>query len=259
MRLEENSPRAPSSGEAERVRRARKRSTLLAAAALLVGLVWPAFSACQGTGPANGQPQTTPSNVQPQTTPTPSEPFLMPVEDVFSIVGRGTVVTGRVERGRIKYGDTVEIVGILPTRQTVVTGIEMFKKVLDEAGPGDTVGLLLRGVERRDVARGQVIATPGSIKPQTKFKAKVALLKKEEGGRKTPILPGYRPQFYFRTRDVTGLLRLPAGKESLAPGEKDVEVEVELKEPVALEEGLKFAIREGGRTVGMGVVTGVGE
>jgi len=180
--------------------------------------------------------------------------FLMPVEDVFSITGRGTVVTGRVERGRIKVGDEVEIVGIRPTRKTVATGLEMFRKVLDEAQAGDNIGVLLRGVDRDEVERGQVLAKPGSITPHTKFQAEVYVLSKEEGGRHTPFFNGYRPQFYFRTTDVTGTVQLPQGMEMVMPGD-NVQMTVELITPVALEEGLRFAIREGGRTVGAGVVT----
>ncbi len=182
------------------------------------------------------------------------KPFLMPVEDVFSISGRGTVVTGKVERGTLKPGEEVEVVGLRPTIKTVATSIEMFRKILDEALPGDNIGVLLRGVGKDDVERGQVLAKPGSIKPHTKFKAEVYVLKKEEGGRHTPFFNGYRPQFYFRTTDVTGVVKLPEGVEMVMPGD-NVELEVELIKPVALEEGLRFAIREGGRTVGAGVVT----
>jgi len=182
------------------------------------------------------------------------KPFLMPVEDVFSISGRGTVVTGKVERGVLKPGDEVEVVGLRPTIKTVATSIEMFRKILDEALPGDNVGILLRGVGKDDMERGQVVAKPGSIKPHTKFKAEVYVLKKEEGGRHTPFFSGYRPQFYFRTTDVTGVIKLPDGVEMVMPGD-NIELEVELIKPVALEEGLRFAIREGGRTVGAGVVT----
>jgi len=182
------------------------------------------------------------------------KPFLMPIEDVFSISGRGTVVTGKVERGTLKPGEEVEIVGLRPTIKTVATSIEMFRKILDEALPGDNIGVLLRGVGKDDVERGQVLAKPGSIKPHTKFKAEVYVLKKEEGGRHTPFFNGYRPQFYFRTTDVTGVVKLPEGVEMVMPGD-NVELEVELIKPVALEEGLRFAIREGGRTVGAGVVT----
>jgi elongation factor Tu len=179
----------------------------------------------------------------------------MSVEDVFSITGRGTVATGRVERGRIKLGEEVEIVGFrAEPRKTVVTGLEMFRKVLDEAVAGDNIGILLRGVERDDVERGMVIAKPGTIKPHTKFLAEVYVLTKEEGGRHTPFFSGYRPQFYFRTTDVTGTIKLPTGVEMVMPGD-NVNLEVELIAPIALEEGLRFAIREGGRTVGAGVVT----
>lgn len=182
------------------------------------------------------------------------KPFLMPIEDIFSISGRGTVVTGKVERGVLKPGEEVEIVGLRPTIKTVATSLEMFRKVLDEALPGDNVGILLRGVGKDEVERGQVVAKPGSITPHVKFKAEVYVLKKEEGGRHTPFFNGYRPQFYFRTTDVTGVIKLPEGVEMVMPGD-NVELEVELIKPVALEEGLRFAIREGGRTVGAGVVT----
>jgi elongation factor Tu len=182
------------------------------------------------------------------------KPFLMPVEDVFSITGRGTVGTGRVERGRVKVGDTVERVGIKETRKTVVTGVEMFRKILDEAQAGDNVGLLLRGVEKDELERGQVLAAPGSITPHTKFRGEAYILTKEEGGRHTPFFDGYRPQFYFRTTDVTGVARLPEGREMVMPGD-NVEVRVELITPIALEKELRFAIREGGRTVGAGVVS----
>ncbi|SEH11833.1 elongation factor Tu [Thermoleophilum album] len=182
------------------------------------------------------------------------KPFLMPIEDVFTITGRGTVVTGRIEQGIIKTGDEVEIVGIRPTQKTVVTGVEMFRKILDEGRAGDNVGCLLRGIERDAVERGQVLAAPGSITPHTKFKAQVYALKKEEGGRHTPFFNGYRPQFYFRTTDVTGVCQLPEGTEMVMPGD-NVELTVELIQPIAMDEGLRFAIREGGRTVGSGVVT----
>ena len=190
--------------------------------------------------------------------PTPvravDQPFLMPVEDVFGIKGRGTVVSGRVERGLVKVGDTVEIVGIHPTRSVVVTGVEMFQKTLDQGEAGDNVGCLLRGIERGEIERGQVLAKPGSIKPHTTFAAEVYVLSKEEGGRHTPFFPGYRPQFYIRTTDVTGAIQLPAGVEMVMPGD-NIQMDVELIQPVAIEEGLRFAIREGGRTVGAGVVT----
>jgi elongation factor Tu len=192
--------------------------------------------------------------------PTPQreidKPFLMSVEDVFSISGRGTVATGRVDRGIVKVGETVEIVGIKDTRSTVVTGVEMFKKLLDEGRAGDNVGLLLRGVERKEIERGQVIAKPGSIKPHTKFKAEAYVLTKEEGGRHTPFFTGYRPQFYFRTTDVTGVANLPEGVEMVMPGD-NIAMEIELIAPIAMEKGLRFAIREGGRTVGVGFVTQV--
>jgi elongation factor Tu len=194
--------------------------------------------------------------------PTPEremdKPFLMPVEDIFTIQGRGTVATGRVERGKVKVGEQVEIVGIRPTTTTTVTGVEMFKKLLDEGVAGDNVGLLLRGVERRDIERGQVISKPGSITPHTKFKAEAYVLTKEEGGRHTPFFSGYRPQFYFRTTDVTGVAHLPEGVEMVMPGD-NVAMEIELIAPIAMEKGLRFAIREGGRTVGAGTVSEVVE
>ena len=184
------------------------------------------------------------------------KPFLMPVEDVFSITGRGTVATGRIEQGIIKTGETVEIVGIRSTTTTVVTGVEMFKKILDEGRAGDNVGCLLRGTKREDIERGQVLCKPGSITPHTQFKAEVYVLKKEEGGRHTPFFTGYRPQFYFRTTDVTGVARLPEGTEMVMPGD-NIQMEIELIQPIAMDPGLRFAIREGGRTVGSGVVTEV--
>ena len=187
------------------------------------------------------------------------KPFLMPVEDVFSITGRGTVATGRIEQGIVNTGDTVEIVGIHEgTSQTVVTGVEMFRKILDEGQAGDNVGCLLRGTKREDIERGQVLCKPGSITPHTKFKAQVYCLKKEEGGRHTPFFNGYRPQFYFRTTDVTGVANLPEGTEMVMPGD-NVEMDVEMIQPIAMDEGLRFAIREGGRTVGSGVVTSIVE
>ena len=179
--------------------------------------------------------------------------FIMPVEDVFSISGRGTVVTGRVERGIIKVGEEIEIVGLKPTLKTVCTGVEMFRKLLDQGQAGDNVGILLRGTKREEVERGQVLAKPGSISPHTKFTAEIYVLSKEEGGRHTPFFPGYRPQFYFRTTDVTGAIELPAGTEMVMPGD-NVSVTVNLIAPIAMEDGLRFAIREGGRTVGAGVV-----
>ena len=182
------------------------------------------------------------------------KPFLMPVEDVFSISGRGTVVTGRVERGKVKVGEEIEIVGFGPTRKTVVTGVEMFKKLLDEGQAGDNIGALLRGIDKDAVERGQVLAKPGSITPHTKFKGEVYVLTKEEGGRHTPFFNGYRPQFYIRTTDVTGVAHLPEGVEMVMPGD-NVTMEIELIGPVALEKGLRFAIREGGRTVGAGTIT----
>ncbi len=194
--------------------------------------------------------------------PTPTrqidKPFLMPVEDIFSISGRGTVATGRIERGMVKVGETVEIVGIKETRNTVVTGVEMFKKLLDEGRAGDNVGLLLRGVDRKEIERGQVIAKPGSITPHTKFKAEAYILTKEEGGRHTPFFTGYRPQFYFRTTDVTGVAHLPEGVEMVMPGD-NIAMEIELITPIAMEKGLRFAIREGGRTVGAGTISEIVE
>jgi elongation factor Tu len=187
------------------------------------------------------------------------KPFLMPVEDVFSITGRGTVATGRIEQGIVKTGDEVEIVGIHEkTQKTVVTGVEMFRKILDEGQAGDNVGCLLRGTKREEIERGQVLCKPGSITPHTKFKAEVYCLTKEEGGRHTPFFSGYRPQFYFRTTDVTGVANLPEGTEMVMPGD-NVQMEIELIQPIAMDEGLRFAIREGGRTVGSGVVTEITE
>ena len=194
--------------------------------------------------------------------PTPErdsdKPFMMPVEDVFSITGRGTVATGRVERGQIKVGEEVEIIGIKETSKTTVTGVEMFRKLLDYAEAGDNIGALLRGVAREDVQRGQVLAAPGSITPHTKFKAEVYVLSKDEGGRHTPFFTNYRPQFYFRTTDVTGVVNLPEGTEMVMPGD-NVEMTVELIAPIAIEDGTRFSIREGGRTVGSGVVTEIFE
>ena len=184
------------------------------------------------------------------------KPFLMPVEDVFSITGRGTVATGRMEQGIVNTGDTVEIVGVHDTTTTVVTGVEMFRKILDQGQAGDNVGCLLRGTKREEIERGQVLCKPGSITPHTKFKAEVYILKKEEGGRHTPFFTGYRPQFYFRTTDVTGVAKLPEGVEMVMPGD-NVQMEIELIQPIAMDQGLRFAIREGGRTVGSGVVTEV--
>jgi elongation factor Tu len=190
--------------------------------------------------------------------PTPvrdvDRPFMMAVEDVFSITGRGTVATGRVERGRVKMGETVDIVGIHETRQTVVTGVEMFRKSLDEGQAGDNIGLLLRGIDRKNIERGMVVAAPGSITPHTRFEAEIYILSKEEGGRWTPFFDGYRPQFYFRTTDVTGVMNLPEGVEMVMPGD-NITITVELITPIALEEELRFAIREGGHTVGAGVVS----
>ena len=194
--------------------------------------------------------------------PTPErdsdKPFMMPVEDVFSITGRGTVATGRVERGQIKVGEEVEIIGIHDTTKTTVTGVEMFRKLLDYAEAGDNIGALLRGVAREDVQRGQVLAAPGSITPHTKFKADVYVLSKDEGGRHTPFFSNYRPQFYFHTTDVTGVVNLPEGTEMVMPGD-NVEMTVELIAPIAIEDGTRFSIREGGRTVGSGVVTEIME
>ena len=195
--------------------------------------------------------------------PTPErdndKPFLMPIEDVFTITGRGTVVTGRVERGQVKVGDTVEIVGLQDEKKkTVVTGVEMFRKLLDYAETGDNIGCLLRGIERKEVERGQVLAQPGTIHPHTKFKGQVYVLTKDEGGRHTPFFNGYRPQFYFRTTDVTGVAHLPEGVEMVMPGD-NVDMDIELITPIAIEEGLRFAIREGGRTVGSGVVIAINE
>jgi elongation factor Tu len=181
------------------------------------------------------------------------QPFLMPVEDVFSISGRGTVVTGRIERGIVKVGEEIEIIGLKPTIKTTVTGVEMFRKLLDQGEAGDNVGCLLRGTKREEVERGQVLAKPGSVKPHTKFTAEAYILTKEEGGRHTPFFTNYRPQFYFRTTDVTGMVKLPEGTEMVMPGD-NVTMEVELIAPIAMEEKLRFAIREGGRTVGAGVV-----
>ncbi|MDI6853401.1 MAG: elongation factor Tu [Deltaproteobacteria bacterium] len=195
-------------------------------------------------------------NYIPEPTRPIDKPFLMPIEDVFTISGRGTVVTGRVERGIIKVGDEVEIVGFAPTQKTVVTGVEMFRKTLDTGQAGDNVGLLLRGIKKDEVERGQVVAKPGSIKPHTQFKAEVYVLTKEEGGRHTPFFSGYRPQFYFRTTDVTGVVTLPEGVEMVMPGD-NVSISVNLITPVALEKELRFAIREGGRTVGAGVVSDI--
>ncbi|GLU83554.1 hypothetical protein Rhsp01_47300 [Rhizobium sp. NBRC 114257] len=194
--------------------------------------------------------------------PTPErpidQPFLMPIEDVFSISGRGTVVTGRVERGIIKVGEEVEIVGIRPTSKTTVTGVEMFRKLLDQGQAGDNIGALIRGVNRDGVERGQILCKPGSVKPHKKFKAEAYILTKEEGGRHTPFFTNYRPQFYFRTTDVTGIVTLPEGTEMVMPGD-NVTVDVELIVPIAMEEKLRFAIREGGRTVGAGIVASIVE
>jgi elongation factor Tu len=194
--------------------------------------------------------------------PTPERPinmpFLMPIEDVFSISGRGTVVTGRVERGVVKVGEEIEIVGIRDTQKTVCTGVEMFRKLLDQGQAGDNIGALLRGIGREDVERGQILCKPGSVKPHTKFTAEAYILTKEEGGRHTPFFTNYRPQFYFRTTDVTGVCSLPEGTEMVMPGD-NVSMDVELITPIAMEEKLRFAIREGGRTVGAGVVASISE
>ena len=184
------------------------------------------------------------------------KPFLMPVEDVFTITGRGTVVTGRIERGVVNVGDEIEVVGLVDTRKTTCTGVEMFRKLLDQGIAGDNVGLLLRGLKREDIERGMVLCKPGSVMPHKKFKAEIYILKKEEGGRHTPFFNGYRPQFYFRTTDVTGVVNLPAGMEMVMPGD-NISVDVELIQPIACEQGLRFAIREGGKTVGAGVVTAI--
>jgi elongation factor Tu len=192
----------------------------------------------------------------PQPERATDRPFLMPIEDVFSISGRGTVVTGRVERGIVRVGEEVEIVGIKPTVKTVVTGVEMFRKLLDQGQAGDNIGALLRGTKREDVERGQVLAKPGSITPHTQFKAEAYILTKEEGGRHTPFFTNYRPQFYFRTTDVTGVVSLPEGTEMVMPGD-NVSMSVELIAPIAMDDGLRFAIREGGRTVGAGVVASI--
>jgi len=189
----------------------------------------------------------------PQPNRPKDKPFLMPVEDVFSISGRGTVCTGRVEQGVVNTGDEIEIVGIKDIQKTTVTGVEMFRKLLDTGEAGDNIGALLRGTKREEVERGQVLAAPGSIKPHTKFKAKIYVLKKEEGGRHTPFFSNYRPQFYFRTTDVTGAVKLPEGTEMVMPGD-DITIDVDLTAPIAMDEGLRFAIREGGKTVGSGVV-----
>jgi elongation factor Tu len=192
----------------------------------------------------------------PQPERATDRPFLMPIEDVFSISGRGTVVTGRVERGIVRVGEEVEIVGIKATVKTVVTGVEMFRKLLDQGQAGDNIGALLRGTKREDVERGQVLAKPGSITPHTQFKAEAYILTKEEGGRHTPFFTNYRPQFYFRTTDVTGVVSLPEGTEMVMPGD-NVSMSVELIAPIAMDDGLRFAIREGGRTVGAGVVASI--
>ena len=208
---------------------------------------------CQWCGPIWKLMDTLDSYIPEPVRPV-DKPFLMPVEDVFSISGRGTVVTGRIERGIIKVGEEIEIVGLRDTQKTIVTGVEMFRKLLDEGRAGDNVGCLLRGTKKEDVERGQVLAKPGSITPHTKFKCEVYVLTKEEGGRHTPFFNGYRPQFYFRTTDVTGVATLPTGTEMVMPGD-NVTLDVELITPIAMEEGVRFAVREGGKTVGAGVVT----
>jgi elongation factor Tu len=192
----------------------------------------------------------------PQPVRDKDKPFLMPIEDIFSIQGRGTVVTGRIERGVVTVGDEVEIVGLRPTTKTTVTGVEMFRKLLDRGEAGDNIGALLRGTKREEVERGQVLAKPGSITPHTNFKAEAYILTKEEGGRHTPFFTNYRPQFYFRTTDVTGVVKLPEGTEMVMPGD-NVSMDVELIAPIAMDDGLRFAIREGGRTVGAGVVASI--
>ena len=220
-----------------------------------------ALKAMEGDGEAAGQIDELMASIDDYI-PVPEravdQPFLMPIEDIFSISGRGTVVTGRVERGIVKVGEEMEIVGIRPTEKKVVTGVEMFKKLLDEGQAGDNVGLLLRGTDKEDVERGQVIAKAGSIKPHTKFSAEAYILTKEEGGRHTPFFKGYRPQFYFRTTDVTGVVELPEGTEMVMPGD-NISAQVDLITPIAMEKGLRFAIREGGRTVGAGTITGITE
>jgi elongation factor Tu len=220
-----------------------------------------ALAALEGRDPALGKEAITAlMKAVDEFIPTPArpkdKPFLMPVEDVFSISGRGTVVTGRVEQGVVKVGEEVEIVGLRPTVKTTVTGVEMFRKLLDQGEAGDNIGALLRGTKREEVERGQVLAAPGSIKPHTKFKAEAYVLTKDEGGRHTPFFTNYRPQFYFRTTDVTGVVQLPAGVEMVMPGD-NIEMDIELIAPIAMDEGLRFAIREGGRTVGAGVVAKV--
>jgi elongation factor Tu len=220
-----------------------------------------ALAAMEGKDPAVGkdainQLMEAVDSYIPQPDRPKDRPFLMPVEDVFSISGRGTVATGRIERGVVKVGDEVEIVGLRPTAKTVVTGVEMFRKLLDSGEAGDNVGCLLRGTKREEIERGQVLAKPGSITPHTKFKAEAYILTKEEGGRHTPFFTNYRPQFYFRTTDVTGIVHLPDGTEMVMPGD-NVTMQVELIAPIAMDEGLRFAIREGGRTVGAGVVASI--
>ena len=220
-----------------------------------------ALAALEGRDPATGKDAINAlmeavDSYIPQPDRPKDRPFLMPVEDVFSISGRGTVATGRIERGIVKVGDEVEIVGLKPTSKTVVTGVEMFRKLLDSGEAGDNVGCLLRGTKREEIERGQVLAKPGSITPHTKFKAEAYILTKEEGGRHTPFFTNYRPQFYFRTTDVTGIVQLPDGTEMVMPGD-NVTMQVELIAPIAMDEGLRFAIREGGRTVGAGVVASI--
>ncbi|MFN7401247.1 MAG: elongation factor Tu, partial [Alphaproteobacteria bacterium] len=220
-----------------------------------------ALAALEGTNPTLGKDailklMEAVDTFIPQPERPKDKPFLMPIEDVFSIAGRGTVVTGRIERGIIKVGEEIEIVGIRPTTKTTCTGVEMFRKLLDEGEAGENVGILLRGTKREDVERGQVLAKPGSITPHTKFEAEAYILTKDEGGRHTPFFTNYRPQFYFRTTDVTGVVHLPAGTEMVMPGD-NIKMEIELIAPIAMDQGLRFAIREGGRTVGAGVVAKV--
>ncbi|MFN7186253.1 MAG: elongation factor Tu, partial [Alphaproteobacteria bacterium] len=220
-----------------------------------------ALAALEGTNPTLGKDailklMEAVDTFIPQPERPKDKPFLMPIEDVFSIAGRGTVVTGRIERGIIKVGEEIEIVGIRPTTKTTCTGVEMFRKLLDEGEAGENVGILLRGTKREEVERGQVLAKPGSITPHTKFEAEAYILTKDEGGRHTPFFTNYRPQFYFRTTDVTGVVHLPAGTEMVMPGD-NIKMEIELIAPIAMDQGLRFAIREGGRTVGAGVVAKV--
>ena len=231
---------------------------------IIKGSAFKALEAAQSVADVSSDPWCKPifelMDAVDQYIPTPEratdKPFLMPVEDVFSITGRGTVATGRVERGTVKVQDTVEIIGLTETRNVVVTGVEMFRKLLDEAQAGDNIGVLLRGIQRDEIERGQVLCKPGTIHPHTNFKGEVYVLKKEEGGRHTPFLNGYRPQFYFRTTDVTGVVKLPEGVEMVMPGD-NITMEIDLITEIAIEEGLHFAIREGGRTVGAGIVSSI--